>query len=253
MGTIATGARWMNHSNFTDGPWKLHVIFSIWRYVAWTPSLSTLHRKQRKTKVNKGHRTSRNHYCLLKNLSLPAGIFLRWGYVWSRAAICRQRLGALGEFRELLLISICGILWYWLLVVAYMAVWKWMILSTYNIESLLFLNHVLIEYACGVSPSDRYDFGIFRLRKGNLSQSPTRSSAPSVGVFCIFPTYSGYEQVLFGLFFLTSKFYYWYAWFQSNSLFNSSSFCHKELPNKKNKCPKTLLKRKVFPKKKLIW
>ena len=225
----------------------LHII-SIWRYVAWTSSWALCTGNIPKlTKVSsRDTDSSRNHSCLLKNLSLPAGIFLRWGYVWSRAAICRQRLGALGEFRELLLISICGILWYWLLVVAYM-VWTWMILSIYNIESLLFLNHVLIEYACGVTPSDRYEFGIFRLRKGNLSPK-SNSFIRTIG-WC-FLHIPNLFRIRAGVV-LTSKFYSWYAWFQSNSLFNSSSFCHKELPNKKTNVPKLCQKRKVFPNQKI--
>ena len=71
-----------------------------------------------------------------------------------------------GEFRELLVICICGTdcqLWPTCLKMN-----DTVDISRYIIiEALFFLNHVLIEYACGVTPSDRYDFGVFRLRKGN--------------------------------------------------------------------------------------
>lgn len=46
MGTIATGARWMNHDNFTDGPWASCYFFHL-KICCVDTLLSTLHRKQR--------------------------------------------------------------------------------------------------------------------------------------------------------------------------------------------------------------
>ena len=75
MGTIATGARWMNHDNFYRWAMGFMLFFPFEDMLRGHPLEHFAPETKKLTKVSKGHRTSRNHSCLLKNLSLPAGIF----------------------------------------------------------------------------------------------------------------------------------------------------------------------------------
>lgn len=159
----------MNHGNFTDGPWASCYFFHL-KICCVDTLLSTLHRKQRNWQ--KLARDTEHHVttpvCWRISLFQP-GFF--------KVRLCLESGShlqtATGRTWGVSRVAFNFYLWYFVVLIASCGLHGRLKMNDtryiYNIGSLRFLNHVLIEYACGVTPSDRYDFGIFRLRKGNLS------------------------------------------------------------------------------------